>query len=422
MIPLDEDDDKNHPPKKNDVAAYMIDMIAQLRMCLVGLCGTFEDLTLRFLDSISKGYRRVDIIADTYRDHSIKAGERKKRGSSSKVIIGSIKSKLPPDLSNFMLNNDNKSTLIEMIFEYIMVNKEKALQILCAEQIFLSGDNNTFIVTSSMTQQDPILTSNQEEADTKLILHSIHVLNSHREEKIVLRNPSGDTDILVLALGLIEESDFERVFYDSGSGKNRKQAWLKNFDLDPKHKKALVGFHAFTGNDYVSGFFRKGKKNCWNTMVKNKVYVEEFEKLGDSYELNEEMVAVFEDYVCRMYGVKKGITTVDEARMDIFTKKHSMENKVIDLSLLPPCKSSLYLHLLRANFVSNMWKQTSDPMITLPEISTNGWFDTGDIQWITDEFPEEVTDVLMMSDGDSGEFSDEYGTDDETEEEVESDF
>ena len=157
-------------------------------------------------------------------------------------------------------------------------------------------------------------------------------------------------------------------------------------------------------------------------MVKNKVYVEEFEKFGDSYELNEEMVAVFEDYVCRMYGVKKGITTVNEARMDIFTKKHSMENKVIDLSLLPPCKSSLYLHLLRANFVSNMWKQTSDPMITLPEISTNGWFDTEDIQWITDEFPEEVTNVLMMSDGDSGEFSDKYGTDDETEKEVESNF
>ena len=103
-----------------------------------------EDLTLRFLQSIAKGYARVDIIADAYRDHSIKAEERKKRGSSSKVIIGSIKSKLPPDLSKFMLNNGNKSTLIEMMFDYIKANKEKVLQILCTEQVvYMSGDNNT---------------------------------------------------------------------------------------------------------------------------------------------------------------------------------------------------------------------------------------------------------------------------------------
>ena len=70
-----------------------------------------------------------------------------------------------------MLNNDNKSTLIEMMFDYIKANKEKVLQILCTEQVYMSGDNNTFLVTSTTTQQDPALTSNQEETDTKLILH-----------------------------------------------------------------------------------------------------------------------------------------------------------------------------------------------------------------------------------------------------------
>ena len=80
-------------------------------------------------------------------------------------------------------------------------------------------------------------------------------MNSHREEKVVLRNPSGDTGILVLAFGLIDEPDLEKVFYDYGSGKNRKESWLKDFKLDQEYKKALVGFHAFTGNDYVSGFF-----------------------------------------------------------------------------------------------------------------------------------------------------------------------
>ena len=64
-IPLNEDDERSQPPMKSEVTAYMIDMIAHLRMCLVGCSGTFEDLTLRFLQSIAKGYERVDIIAET---------------------------------------------------------------------------------------------------------------------------------------------------------------------------------------------------------------------------------------------------------------------------------------------------------------------------------------------------------------------
>ena len=47
----------------------------------------------------------MDIIADTYRDGSIKSGEREKRESAAKVIIALVKSKLPRDMNQFMLNN-----------------------------------------------------------------------------------------------------------------------------------------------------------------------------------------------------------------------------------------------------------------------------------------------------------------------------
>ena len=91
-----------------------------------------------------------------------------------------------------MLNNDKKSTLIEMMFDYIKANKEKVHKtgIHAWRQVYMPGDNNTFLVTSTTTQQDAALTRNQEEADTKLILHTIHVLNSHREENVILHNPS----------------------------------------------------------------------------------------------------------------------------------------------------------------------------------------------------------------------------------------
>ena len=69
--------------------SYVIDMIAQLRVCLVSVHETFEELSMNFLQSLPKGYARLDIVADTYRKASIKSSERRKRGSSAKILIGS---------------------------------------------------------------------------------------------------------------------------------------------------------------------------------------------------------------------------------------------------------------------------------------------------------------------------------------------
>ena len=33
--------------------------------------------------------------------------------------------------------------------------------------------------------------------------------------------------------------------------------------INEQGKEALIGFHAITGNDYISSFFGKGKRKCW---------------------------------------------------------------------------------------------------------------------------------------------------------------
>ena len=88
---------------------YIVEMIAQLRTCFADLTSSYEALVIRFIRSIPQGYRRVHIIADTYRDANIESGEREKRGSAAKVIIASVKSKLPRDMNQFMLTNENKT-------------------------------------------------------------------------------------------------------------------------------------------------------------------------------------------------------------------------------------------------------------------------------------------------------------------------
>ena len=91
-------------------------------------------------------------------------------------------------------------------------------------------------------------------------------------------------------------------------------------------------------------------------------------------------------------------------------KKHKRHNKIIDLSLLPPCKSVLRLHIKRANTVAYLWRNASIPTIEFPSLTENGWATTGDSEWIEEAFPAEVED-LITRDQDNGKNEDDYGSD-----------
>ena len=135
-----------------------------------------------------------------------------------------------------------------------------------------------------------------------MILHALQVLKQSNLF-VMLRSPSGDTDIFVLALGLISELNHsERLYYDYGNGNNRKGTWLSALLMEENHRSTLIGFHAFTGNDYVSSFFRKGKKVCWNTTVKEDIFIECFSELGTSWEISDMTVQLLERYACKLFG------------------------------------------------------------------------------------------------------------------------
>ena len=75
---------------------------------------------------------------------------------------------------------------------------------LATEMTFLSRDNECFRITSRSCDSYPALASNQEEADTKVTLHSMNVIKKS-ELGVVLRSPSSDTNITVLAVALIDD-------------------------------------------------------------------------------------------------------------------------------------------------------------------------------------------------------------------------
>ena len=162
----------------------------------------------------------------------------------------------------------------------------------------------------------------------------------------MIRSPSGDIDIITLFV--CHDFSDTQILIDNGSGKNRKIVDVTSSGLSPDQRRALLGMHAFSGNDYVSSFFRKGKLAVWKTVTKNNAFVELFSSLGTEVTVSEELVRRLEWFVCSLYGYPR-IQSVNEARRKVFWDRFHKENKIIDLSLMPPCSSNLRYHIMRAN-------------------------------------------------------------------------
>ena len=147
------------------------------------------------------GYSHIDIVADMYQKISLKGQEREKWSVSEKVLIMSVKSKIPRNFSSFLKNGDNKTRLIELIKDYAVEHSQELLLRLKCNEILISLYKICYRLRVS-AEADVIecLNSNQEEADTKLLLHAKHALEAETDMSIIIRSHSGDVDINILFL------------------------------------------------------------------------------------------------------------------------------------------------------------------------------------------------------------------------------
>ena len=195
-------------------------------------------------------------------------------------MICSPASRVPSEFSKFMKCSENKTRLIDLICKVNSTDYKKALKTLKCKEIYFSKENGYLLFNESVFHSPTHLKPNQEEADSKVILHCLDALKEP-EAAVVLRSPSGDTNIMVFAVLLISSSQ-DWVFIDYGNGKNCNAIKLSNVNMATDRKQALVGFHAFTGNDYVSLFFTKGKTASWKKMIKDEKYIQGFQEFGMS--------------------------------------------------------------------------------------------------------------------------------------------
>lgn len=247
----------------------------------------------------------------------------------------------------------------------------------------------------------------QEEADTRLLLHVKDA--AQQNEAVIIRSP--DTDVFLLLLAFAN-SFSAPVYMDTGSGDHRRILDITQIrrDVGDNISKALLGLHAFTGCDTTSAFMRKGKSYPFKIMQRNGNYVDAFQKLGELDEVPDDVIEVLEEFACLMYGfksTKKCSPTINNCRYQKFMQRFSAKKGVlstdagVDISLLPPCKSSLSLHIRRCNYQAAIWRRSLEPHHHLADPLLHGWVQGAEgleFQWTHEEMmPRDLESILVSN-------------------------
>ena len=152
--------------------------------------------------------------------------------------------------------------------------------------------------------------------------------------------------------------------------------------------------HAFSGNDYVSCFFRKEKQTIWKAVNQKTEFVDLFASLGDEVAPREELIKGLEKFVCFVYGHPR-LQSVNEAWQKVFWQTFNKDEKIVDLSLMPPCESTLRYHIMRANYVAYLFRQADHLMMHLESPERHGWDADEKVVWSDNCYPDDINEFLL---------------------------
>ena len=357
----------NQSPPSPKVEALIIDGAVVVNLVAPDLQMTFEEYALKkILPHVTKLLEaskstRADVIWDVYIEHSLKALERLSRGAGQRKKV-MPKTKTPRNWHSFLRVNENKTELFTLLGKELTKLDDQKLVISTAEQNVLSNKPEDCT---------DLMPCTHEEADMRLYIHAAD-MSKKGFKKVMIR--SVDSDIVVLAVSIYQEMEFEEMWVEYGVGKNKRFVSVHSIasSIGPFKCRALPLFHAITGCDTVSAFKHKGKKTAWDTW---KVYpdltpallslMDEPAVLDDS---SSNCFAIIERFVILMYNRTSEAFDINIARKELFANCGGQIDKI------PPTKAALMQHLKRAVYQGSVcWGHAVNLNPVMPNPSTWGW-------------------------------------------------
>ena len=308
----------------------------------------------------------MDAIWDTYQEASLKSQTRAKRGeTSSHRTRVSAKIPIPKGVEwqKFLKDNQNKDELFQFIGQELQRSTvESTYHLLTTKADIVLSNKATDISALSPCQQ--------EEADTRMMLHLRHAAMQGHTKAIVR---TVDSDVVVLTINIFHELGLSELWVGFGTGKSYKDIPIHHISqlLGPQHYKVLPLFHAITGSDVVSAMFGIGKKTAWNAWI---AYPEVIDTLiaitqdPNSFTLDSLHMRHLERWTVLLYSKNCNAELVNDARKLMFS--HSLRS----LDSIPPTKNALFQHIERALLVAaSIWKQSFSKTPEIPKPNEWGW-------------------------------------------------
>ena len=331
-------------------------------------CVTFGDYANEFVHSVTtmgSQFKRIDVTFDRYDDPSIKDGTRSVRAKGIKLIrriIDSPNVPLPKDWDSFIGLGANKADLAKFLSHELIDN---------------APDDKVIIVSGGFqdkqeakSNQDDIdlsyLRGNHEEADTRIILHSIHAGRAGYNTIVV---HCRDTDVLVLLISHLDKIQAPNVWMKGGTSQAKKYYPIRAVanQYTQEQCKHLPSFHALTGSDTTSFIAGHSKKTAFRIFLQ---YHQLLEGLGDG-DLTAEKMKKAEQFVCLIYNLPETITSSDSARCELFATVTKQDN-------LPPTSDALSFHIQRTHYQSFIWLSAHITSIDNLNPCEHGWFKNED--------------------------------------------
>lgn len=380
---------------------------------LKDLPATFGSVSLKLLQHISS-YKcaRVDVIFDTYSDPSIQDVEnaRKRSNHHATYKISGPKQERPSNFNTELQNPNFRQALIAFIIDHWRV--DEAANLMGSKSIYINFDKcYEFKVGDDdrvwRCTDENLTCQGQSGADTKMIFHLCR-----RDIDSSVEIMCSSTDTLVILLGNMQHLQANlNIAMRVGIGNSQRLINVTELyaKLDKQICAASPGFHAFTGCDANPSFSRKAKRRPFSILKGSTTFQEMFTELSREHaHTNEKIFEQIEDFICQIYSVKK-IKTVNEARLNIFTRTYKPKNveeafqsqKVkFDGTSLPPCQSELRQQVLRSIYLANIWRQAHEKQPVSLEPENFGWTKLDnryEFNWFEgDEMPTFIGDVIIQ--------------------------
>ena len=164
-------------------------------------------------------------------------------------------------------------------------------------------------------------------------MHAKHALDkSGNDQLVVIWSPSGDTDVIVMA---IVHHLTERLIIDNSIDESRRM-----MVCDQNWKRAMFSTDRFPLIYwmwlYILIFPQRKNYFLEETLCKAK-FLTALSILENQVTLDDETFSTLEEYTCCLYGSNS--RNINKLRFQKFTQKYKHEGNYFDLALLPPCRN-----------------------------------------------------------------------------------